>query len=218
MCRVSKAVDPYTHYALCVFIGKIYDGVLPDGWIMYGTNQFRNGLKIELDHEPFVIVEFQHVKPGKGGAFVRTKLKSLLSGSVLERTFRSGEKVGKPQLEEKEMQYLYNSDDQYHVMDTETYEQLFLTVDQLGAAKNYLQENIVVKVLFYNGQAIGVELPIFVNLRIAETEPGVRGDTASGGSKSAVLETGATVQVPLFLNIDDVIKVDTRTGDYIERV
>ncbi|PIE36185.1 elongation factor P [candidate division KSB3 bacterium] len=184
---------------------------------MYGTNQFRNGLKIELDNEPFSIVEFQHVKPGKGGAFVRTKLKSLLSGNVLERTFRSGEKVGKPQLEEKEMQYLYSSDQQYHVMDTETYEQLFLTEEQLGTAKNYLQENIVVKVLFYNDQAIGVDLPIFVNLRIAETEPGVRGDTASGGSKPAVLETGATVQVPLFLDIDDVIKVDTRTGEYIER-
>jgi elongation factor P len=185
---------------------------------MYGTNQFRNGLKIELDNEPFVIVEFQHVKPGKGGAFVRTKLKSLISGSVLERTFRSGEKVGKPQLEEKEMQYLYVSDNQYHFMDTETYEQLFLTEDQLGATKDYLQENVVVKILFYNGKPIGVDVPIFVNLRITDTDPGVRGDTASGGTKPAVLETGASVQVPLFLNIDDVIKVDTRTGQYIERV
>jgi len=186
--------------------------------IMYGTNQFRNGLKIELDKEPFVIVEFQHVKPGKGGAFVRTKLKSLLSGNVLERTFRSGEKVGKPELEEKEMQYLYNSEEQYHFMDTETYEQMFLSEDQLSSSKNYLQENIVVKILFYNGNPIGVDVPIFVNLRIAETDPGVRGDTASGGTKPATLETGAVVQVPLFLNIDDVVKVDTRTGDYIERV
>lgn len=185
---------------------------------MYGTNQFRNGLKIEIDNEPFIMVEFQHVKPGKGGAFVRTKLKSLLTGNVLEKTFRSGEKVGKPQLEEKEMQYLYSSDQQYHFMDTETYEQLFLTEDQLGNSRNYLQENIVAKVLFYNGQAIGVELPIFVELRIVETDPGVRGDTASGGTKPAVLETGATVQVPLFLNIDDAIKVDTRSGEYIERV
>ena len=164
------------------------------------------------------MVEFQHVKPGKGGAFVRTKLKSLLTGNVLEKTFRSGEKVGKPQLEEKEMQYLYSSDKQYHFMDTETYEQLFLTEDQLGNSRNYLQENIVAKVLFYNGQPIGVELPIFVELRIVETDPGVRGDTASGGTKPAVLETGATVQVPLFLNIDDTIKVDTRSGEYIERV
>ncbi|MDY0094211.1 MAG: elongation factor P [Candidatus Vecturithrix sp.] len=185
---------------------------------MYGTNQFRNGLKIELANEPFVIVEFQHVKPGKGGAFVRTKLKSLLTGNVLERTFRSGEKVGKPQLEEKEMQYLYVSDNQYHVMDMETYEQLFLTEEQLGTSKNYLQENVVVKVLFYNGQPIGVDVPIFVELRIAKTDPGVRGDTASGGTKPATLETGATVQVPLFLNEGDVIKVDTRTGGYIERV
>jgi elongation factor P len=185
---------------------------------MYGTNQFRNGLKIELDKEPFVIVEFQHVKPGKGGAFVRTKLKSLLSGNVLERTFRSGEKVGKPELEEKEMQYLYSTEEQYHFMDTETYEQMFLTEDQLGTSKNYLQENVVVKILFYNGQPIGVDVPIFVNLRIVETDPGVRGDTASGGTKPATLETGAVVQVPLFLNIDDVVKVDTRTGAYIERV
>lgn len=185
---------------------------------MYGTNQFRNGLKIEIDNEPFVIVDFQHVKPGKGGAFVRTKLKSLISGSVQEKTFRSGEKVGKPQLEEKEMQYLYNSDEQYHFMDTATYEQLFLTTDQLGTTKNYLQENVTVKILFYNGQPIGVDVPIFVNLRIEETDPGVRGDTASGGTKPAILETGATVQVPLFLNIGDVVKVDTRTGSYIERV
>jgi elongation factor P len=185
---------------------------------MYGTNQFRNGLKIEIDNEPFIIVEFQHVKPGKGGAFVRTKLKSLLSGNVLEKTFRSGEKVGKPQLEEKEMQYLYSSDNQYHFMDTVTFEQLFLTEEQLGTSKNYLQENVVLKVLFYNGQPIGVDVPIFVELEIVETDPGVRGDTASGGTKPAVLETGASVQVPLFLNIGEKIKVDTRTGVYIERV
>jgi elongation factor P len=185
---------------------------------MYGTNQFRNGLKIEIDKEPFVIVEFQHVKPGKGGAFVRTKLKSLITGNVLDKTFRSGEKVGKPQLEEKEMQYLYTSDNQFHFMDTETYEQLFLTEDQLGNSKNYLQENVIAKMLFYNGQPIGVELPIFVSLKIVETDPGVRGDTASGGTKPAILETGATVQVPLFLNIGDTIKVDTRSGEYIERV
>ena len=185
---------------------------------MYGTNQFRNGLKIELDNEPFIIVDFQHVKPGKGGAFVRTKLKSLISGNVLERTFRSGEKVGKPQLEEKEMQFLYAADDQYHFMDMESYEQLFLTEEQLGGSKNYLQENIIAEVLFYNGHAIGIELPFFVELKIVETDPGVRGDTASGGTKPAVLETGTTVQVPLFLNIDDTIKVDTRSGEYIERV
>ncbi len=182
------------------------------------TSDFKNGLRIMIDDDPWTITYFQHVKPGKGGAFVRTKLKSLLSGNVLERTFRSGEKVGKPELEEKDMQYLYNSEEQYHFMDTETYEQMFLTEDQLSTSKNYLQENIVVKILFYNGKPIGVDVPIFVNLRIAETDPGVRGDTASGGTKPATLETGAVVQVPLFLNIDDVVKVDTRTGDYIERV
>ena len=185
---------------------------------MYGTNQFRNGLKIEIDNEPFVIVEFQHVKPGKGGAFVRTKLKSLLSGSVLEKTFRSGEKVGKPNLEEKQMQYLYVSDGEYHFMDTETFEQSFLTEDQLGDCKNYLQENIIVTMLLYNERPIGVEPPTFVNLKITQTDPGVRGDTASGGGKPATLETGAVVQVPLFLNIGDMIRVDTRTGEYIERV
>ncbi len=185
---------------------------------MYGTNQFRNGLKIEFENEPFVIVEFQHVKPGKGGAFIRTKLKSLISGNVLERTFRSGEKVGKPQLEEKEMQYLYLSDNQYHFMDTATYEQFFLTEEQLGESKNFLQENVIVKVLFYKEQPIGVDVPIFVELRVTQTDPGVRGDTASGGTKPAILETGASVQVPLFLNIGDVIKIDTRTGGYIERV
>lgn len=186
--------------------------------IMYGTNQFRNGLKIEIENEPFIIVEFQHVKPGKGGAFVRTRLKSLTTGNVLERTFRSGEKVGKPELEEKEMQYLYSSDNQYHFMDTETYEQMFLTEDQLGESKNYLQENVVIQVLFYKGQPIGVETPTFVELNITETDPGLRGDTATGGTKPATLETGAIVQVPLFLNIGDRIKVDTRTGEYIERV
>ncbi len=185
---------------------------------MYGTNQFRNGLKIEIENEPFIIVEFQHVKPGKGGAFVRTRLKSLTTGNVLERTFRSGEKVGKPELEEKEMQYLYSSDNQYHFMDTETYEQMFLTEDQLGESKNYLQENVVIQVLFYKGQPIGVETPTFVELNITETDPGLRGDTATGGTKPATLETGAIVQVPLFLNIGDRIKVDTRTGEYIERV
>ncbi len=201
-------VDEFTHQSSCAL--RVYKD-------MYGTNQFRNGLKIEIDNEPFVIVEFQHVKPGKGGAFVRTKLKSLISGNVLDKTFRSGEKVGKPQLEEKEMQYLYSSDNQYHFMDTETYEQLFLTEDQLGTSKNYLQEHVVIKVLFYNGQPIGVDVPIFVVLRIVETDPGVRGDTASGGTKPAFLETGMTVQVPLFLNVGDTIKVDTRTGEYIER-
>jgi len=185
---------------------------------MYSTPDFRKGLKIELNGEPFVIVDFLHVKPGKGGAFVRTTLKSLITGNVLDKTFRSGEKVDKPDLEEKSMQYLYESDGEYHFMDTETYEQLFITEDQLAESTNYLQENVEVDVLFHNGKPIGVELPIFVGLKVTSTEPGVKGDTAGGATKPATLETGMTVQVPLFINEGEVLKIDTRTGKYMERV
>jgi elongation factor P len=185
---------------------------------MYSTPDFRKGLKIELNGEPFIIVEFQHVKPGKGGAFVRTTLKSLISGNVIDRTFRSGEKVDKPDLEEKEMQYLYESEGEFHFMDSETYEQSFLTEEQLGDARNYLQENVTVTVLFHNGKPIGVDVPIFVELTVSTTEPGIKGDTAGGATKPATLETGMTVQVPLFVNEGDVLKIDTRTGKYIERV
>lgn len=185
---------------------------------MYSTPDFRKGLKIEINGEPFAIVDFQHVKPGKGGAFVRTTLKSMISGNVFDKTFRSGEKVDKPDLEEREMQYLYESDDEFHFMDNDTYEQSFLTRDQLGDARNFLQENVTVAVLFHNGKPIGVEVPIFVELAVTETEPGVKGDTASGGTKPAKLETGMTVQVPLFVNEGDVLKIDTRTGKYMERV
>jgi elongation factor P len=185
---------------------------------MYSTPDFRKGLKIELNGEPFTIVDFLHVKPGKGGAFVRTTLKSLISGNVIDRTFRSGEKIDKPNLEEKQMQFLYESEGEFHFMESETYEQLFLTEGQLGDARNYLQENVSVSVLFHNGKPIGVEVPIFVELTVTQTEPGLRGDTASGGSKPATLETGMTVQVPLFINEGDVLKIDTRVGKYIERV
>jgi elongation factor P len=185
---------------------------------MYSTPDFRKGLKIELNGEPVVMVEFLHVKPGKGGAFVRTTLKSLITGNVIDRTFRSGEKVEKPDLEEKAMQYLYVSDGQYYFMDTETYEQLFLNEDQLGDAKDYLQENVEVNVLFHNGNPIGVDVPIFVELKVASTEPGLKGDTAGGATKPATLETGMTVQVPLFVNEGDTLKIDTRTGKYMERV
>jgi elongation factor P len=184
---------------------------------MYSTPDFRKGLKIELNGEPFNIVEFLHVKPGKGGAFVRTTLKSLITGNVIERTFRSGEKVDKPDLEEKSMQFLYVSDSDYYFMDTETYEQIFITEEQLGDSKYYLQENVEVSVLFHNGKPIGVEPPIFVELKVTETEPGVRGDTAGGATKPATLETGLTVQVPLFVNEGEALKIDTRTGKYIER-
>ena len=184
---------------------------------MYSTSDFRKGLKIEINGEPFTIVDFLHVKPGKGGAFVRTTLKSLLTGNVIDRTFRSGEKLDKPDLEEKQMQFLYESEDEYHFMDSETYEQLFLIEQNLGDAKNYLQENVSVTVSFHNGKPIGVEVPIFVELTVTTTEPGLRGDTAAGATKPATLETGMTVQVPLFVNEGDVLKIDTRTGKYIER-
>ncbi|HHO75883.1 MAG TPA: elongation factor P [Deltaproteobacteria bacterium] len=186
--------------------------------MQYSTAQFRKGLKIELSGEPFVIVDFQHVKPGKGGAFVRTKMRSLISGNVLDKTFRSGEKIDVPDLEEKKMSFLYRDDEGFCFMDSETYDQMTLTDNQVGEAIGYLKENINVDVLFHNSAPIGIDLPMFVELEITRTDPGVRGNTASGGSKPAKLETGITVSVPLFLNEGDRIKVDTRTGDYIERV
>ncbi|OPX19696.1 MAG: elongation factor P [Desulfobacca sp. 4484_104] len=185
---------------------------------MYTTSDFKKGLKIEIDGTPYIIVDFLHVKPGKGGAFVRTKIKNLITGRVLEQNFRSGEKFARPDLQEKSMQYLYQEGDSYCLMDNETFEQLSLTAEQMGDSRNFLQDNINMQVLFYKGQPIGVELPTFVELAIAHTEPGVRGDTASGATKPATLETGAPIQVPLFIEEGDVVKIDTRTGGYIERV
>ncbi len=185
---------------------------------MYSTADFRKGLKIELDGTPYVIADFQHVKPGKGGAFVRTKLKNLVTGRVLDRTFRSGERVKRPDLMEREMQYLYREGDRFCMMDNESYEQLWLTVEQVGEARLYLTENLNVQVLFFYQQPLAVEVPTFVVLEVAQTEPGVRGDTATGGTKPATLETGAVIQVPLFIHAGDRVRVDTRTGSYIERV
>ncbi len=184
---------------------------------MYTTSDFRNGLKIDFEGDPYLIVYFQHVKPGKGGAFVRTKLKNLKTGAVIEHTFRSGDKVDKPDLEEREMQFMYRMENQFHFMDTKTYEQIYLDEDHMGDAANYMIENLPVKVLFYRGEPIGIDLPIFITLAIVEAEPGVRGDTVSGATKPARLESGAVVQVPLFLSVGDRIKIDTRTGTYIER-
>ncbi len=185
---------------------------------MYSTADFRKGLKIELDGTPYVIADFQHVKPGKGGAFVRTKLKNLVTGRVLDRTFRSGERVKRPDLMEREMQYLYREGDRFCLMDNESYEQLWFTAEQLGEARLYLTENLNVQVLFFYQQPLAVEVPTFVVLEVAQTEPGVRGDTATGGTKPATLETGAVIQVPLFIHAGDRVRVDTRTGSYIERV
>jgi elongation factor P len=164
------------------------------------------------------MLEFQHVKPGKGGAFVRTRLKSLITGNVIDRTFKSGDKVDKPNLEEKEMQYLYQDGDEYYFMDNANYEQQFIHKDQLQGAQDFLQENVQVTVLFHNQKPIMVELPNFVELSVTKTDPGVKGDTASGGTKPAELETGATIQVPLFIKQGEKIRIDTRTGQYAERV
>src|SRR6185436_8890283 len=185
--------------------------------MVVSTADFKKGLKIQLDGQPYSIVDFQHVKPGKGGAFVRTKLKHMRQGRVIDNTFRAGEKVELVDFEEKQMQFMYR-DDRYHFMDTETYEQISLSEDEVGDARDYLKENTEVEMLFIDGSPATVELPNFLELQIVKTDPGIRGDTASGGSKPATLETGAVVQVPLFLNEGDVIKVDTRSGDYLGRV
>jgi elongation factor P len=181
------------------------------------TAEFKKGLRIVFDGNPYTIVDFQHVKPGKGGAFVRTKLKHMKLGKVIDNTFRSGEKVALVDFEEKHMQFLYR-DDRYHLMDTETYEQVSLSANEVGDAREYLRENTEVDVLYIAGSPVAVELPNFVELAIARTDPGVRGDTAQGGTKPATLETGAVVQVPLFLGEGDIVKVDTRTGEYLGRV
>jgi len=185
---------------------------------MYSTTDFRKGLKIEIDGEPYVIVDFQHVKPGKGGAFVRTRLKSLVSGNVIDQTFRSGDRVDKPDLEEREMQFLYEAEGEFHFMDTQTFEQLFLTADQLGESKDYLKENLVIKALFHNKRPIGIEVPMFVELKVVRADPGVRGDTATGATKPVTLESGAVIQVPLFVEEGDTLRIDTRTREYITRV
>ncbi|HXX57061.1 MAG TPA: elongation factor P [Thermodesulfovibrionales bacterium] len=185
---------------------------------MLSTNEFRKGAKIEYKGEPFEIVDFQHVKMGRGGAIIRTKLKSMRTGSVLEDTFRSGEKFETPQLEEKAMQYLYAEGDMHFFMDTETFEQVPLTEAQLGDVKKFLKENMTVKVLDYKGEPLTVELPTFVELVVVKTDPGFKGDTASGGTKPATLETGAVVKVPFHISEGDRLKIDTRTSEYIERV
>ena len=185
---------------------------------MISTNDFHTGLTIELDGEVYTVVDFQHVKPGKGSAFVRSRLKNVKTGYVIEKTFRAGEKLPRAHIDYREMQYLYSSGDENYFMDTSTYEQLVLSNETLGDAKKYLKENMVIGVQMYEGSPIGVELPNFVELAVVDTDPGLRGDTATGGSKPATLETGAVVQVPLFVNVGDVIRVDTRTGQYLERV
>lgn len=185
---------------------------------MISTNDFRTGLTIELEGQVYTIVDFQHVKPGKGAAFVRTKLKNIQTGAVTEKTFRAGEKVSKAHIERKTMQYLYNTGQDYIFMDMESYEQLSMDKEQLGDSALYLKENMEADFMMHQGLIIGVEIPNFVELTITETDPGFKGDTASGGSKPAVLETGLTIQVPFFINVGDVVRINTKTGEYMERV
>lgn len=187
-------------------------------FLLISTNDLRTGVTVEIDGDVYMVVDFQHVKPGKGAAFVRTKIKNIKTGQVFERTFRAGEKLNRAIIERKTLQYLYSEGDIYHFMDTQTFEQIAINKDQIGESINYLKENIEVMVMFYEGISIGIEMPTFVELEVSQTEPGFKGDTATGGSKPATLETGAIVQVPLFINIGDIIRVDTRTGEYLSRV
>ncbi|MCL2883294.1 MAG: elongation factor P [Coriobacteriia bacterium] len=182
------------------------------------TADFKNGKAIMIDGKPYVIIEFQHVKPGKGGAFVRTKVRDIRSGRVNDLTFRSGEKFDEIRMETKEMQFLYKADDEFHFMDTESYEQSALPADVVGEAAQWLKENDIVALQYAGDELIGVEPPMFVELEVTETEPGFKGDTVQGANKPATLETGAVINVPMFINTGDVLKVDTRDGRYITRV
>lgn len=184
---------------------------------MASTADFRNGLVMRYEGALFQIIYFQHVKPGKGGAFVRTKLKNILTGAVIDRTFRSGEKIEEIRLERRPLQYLYNSAGIYYFMDLDTFEQHPVPAGMVEGHVRFLKENIVVDVLFHEGRILLIELPNFIELEVRETDPGLRGDTATGGTKPATLETGAIVQVPLFVNRGDRIRVDTRTEQYLER-
>ncbi|KRM07743.1 MAG: elongation factor P [Liquorilactobacillus ghanensis] len=184
---------------------------------MISVNEFKNGLTIEVEGDLWRVVEFQHVKPGKGSAFVRSKLKNLRTGAVQEKTFRAGEKVEQAQIDNRKMQYLYADGTNYVFMDTTTYEQLELPEDRIKNELNYLKENMVVSIIMHGNETLGVDLPNTVDLKVAETEPGIKGDTASGGSKPAKMETGLVVQVPFFVNEGDVLTINTQDGSYVSR-
>ncbi len=184
---------------------------------MIDTSQFKSGLAIVFDNDLYIIVEFQHVKPGKGGAFVRTKLRNLKSGGIIERTFRSGEKFEDAFIEERPLEFLYRAGNELRFMDHTTYEETAVEVSRLGDQVGFLKENMEVTASYHNGQLLGITLPLFVVLKIDHTEPGLKGDTAKSGTKPATLETGAVIQVPLFLDSGETIKIDTRTGTYVSR-
>ena len=185
---------------------------------MYDTSDIRKGLKIQIDGDPYAVVEFQFVKPGKGTAFTRTRIKNLITGAVLDRTYRTGEKLEPANIEEREMQYLYMDGGNYCFMDNATYEQTFVDGPVVRDAAQFMPDNLVVTVMFFDDKPVGVTLPNFVEIAVSETEPGVKGDTASGATKPATLATGATINVPLFVEEDEVLKIDTRTSAYVERV
>ncbi len=184
---------------------------------MFTTSDFRRGLRVQYEGQPYVITEFQHHKPGKGAAVTRTKMKNLITGQVIDPTFRSGDKVEKPDLEEKTTQYLYNDGETYHFMDPVSYEQYEINKSTLGDCTNFMTDNMECEVLFYEGKAISIELPNHVVLEVTECDPAVKGDTVQGASKPAIVQTGYKVMVPLFINEGDKLRIDTRTGDYIER-
>lgn len=185
---------------------------------MISAGEFRNGVTFEMDNSVYQVLEFQHVKPGKGAAFVRTKLKNIITGATVEQTFRPTDKMPKAHIDRKDMQYSYNDGDLYYFMDQETFDMLPLNQSQLGDALKFVKENDIVRILSYKGNVFGVEPPTFVELAVTATEPGVKGNTATGATKPATLETGAVINVPLFVNEGEVIRVDTRTGEYMERV
>jgi elongation factor P len=181
------------------------------------TNQFKNGMAIEIDGQPFTIVEFQHVKPGKGGAFVRTKVRNIATGAVLDKTFRAGEKFERMHTQSRKLQYLYSTDDEVVLMDNDTYEQVSVSPNMAGDTLKWVVENMEVEIMYLNGVPFEVQPPNFVELQIVTSDPGVRGDTAQGGTKPATLETGVTIQVPLFIEQGERVKVDTRSGEYLGR-
>jgi len=184
---------------------------------MISASEFRNGVTFEMDGYVFQIIEFLHVKPGKGAAFVRTKIRNIITGGVIDKTFRPSEKFEKAHIDRKNMQYSYNDGDLYYFMDMETFELMPINADQVGDTLKFVKENMEVKILIHNGKVFGMEAPTFVELKITETEPGIKGDTATNVTKPATLETGAIIQVPIFVNEGDMIRVDTRTSEYMER-
>ena len=184
---------------------------------MISAGDFRNGVTFEMDGNVYAIIEFQHVKPGKGAAFVRTKIRNVISGAVTEKTFNPNDKYPTAFIERKDMQYLYNDGDLYNFMDAETYDQIAIPASEVGDALKFVKENENVKVLSHNGNIFGIEPPLFVELEVTETEPGFKGDTATGATKPATVETGAQINVPLFINQGEIIKIDTRTGEYLGR-